>query len=84
MPTITMANFTARMEQVRPPRWAHLRFPRGAMFGEPGRPAKHRAVLEDTLRLGAAVQEPGGHVALPYRWEAPAVLWRGREIVEGP
>jgi hypothetical protein len=54
------------------------------MFGEPGRPAKHRAVLEDTLRLGAAVQEPGGHVALPYRWEAPAVLWRGREIVEGP
>jgi len=79
-----MANFTARMERIRPPRWVHVRFPRGAMFGEPGNTAKQRAVLEDVLRLGAGIPEPGGHVELPYRWEAPAVAWRGREIREGP
>ena len=79
-----MANFTARMERIRPPRWVHVRFPRGAMFGEPGNTAKQRAVVEDVLRLGAGIPEPGGHVELPYRWEGPAVAWRGREIREGP
>jgi hypothetical protein len=79
-----MANFTARMERIRPPRWVHVRFPRGAMFGEPGNGAKHRAVLEAVLREGAAIGEPGGRVELPYRWEAAPVAWRGREIVEGP
>ena len=56
-----MANFSARMERIKPPRWVHVRFPRGAMFGE-----------------------PGGKVELSYRWEAPPVAWRGREITEGP
>lgn len=79
-----MANFTARMERVRPPRWIHVRFPRGAMFGEPGNRAKQRAVLEDVLRAGAAIAEPGGRAELPYRWEAPPVAWRDRHIVEGP
>lgn len=79
-----MANFTARMERIRPPRWVHVRFPRGAMFGEPGNRAKQRAVLEATLRVGAAIDTPGGKVELPYRWEAPPVSWRGRQVVEGP
>ena len=69
MPTITIANFPARMERLWPPRWVHVRFPRGAMFGEPGNHAKQRAVLEATL---------------PHRWEALPVRWAGREIVEGP
>ncbi len=54
------------------------------MFGEPGNRAKQRAVLEDVLRAGAAIAEPGGNAELPYRWEASAVSWRGRQIVEGP
>ena len=79
-----MANFAARMERLRPPRWVLVRFPRGAMFGEPGNRAKHRAVLTAVLREGSAIAEAGGRVDLPHRWEAPPVMWRGREIVEGP
>lgn len=79
-----MANFTARMERIRPPRWVHVRFPRGAMFGEPGNHAKQRVVLEATLSAAAAIGEPGGKVELPYRWEAAPVGWRGRQITEGP
>jgi hypothetical protein len=84
MPTITMANFTARMERIGPPRWVHVRFPRGAMFGEPGNHTKQRQVLEDTLQAATTIREPGGKVELPYRWEARPVAWRGREITEGP
>jgi len=79
-----MANFTARMERIRPPRWVHVRFPRGAMFGEPGNRAKHRCVLEDILRAAATILEPGGKIELPYRWEAPPVAFRDRQIAEGP
>jgi hypothetical protein len=79
-----MANFTARMERIRPPRWVHVRFPRGAMFGEPGTQAKQRQVLADVLQAAAAIAQPGGKIELPYRWEAPPVLWRGRGITEGP
>ena len=79
-----MANFTARMERIRPPRWVHVRLPRGAMFGEPGNWTKQRAVLEATLGAAAAIAEPGGNVELPFRWDAPPVAWRGRQITEGP
>ncbi len=84
IPTITMANFTARMERIRPPRWVPVRFPRGTMFGEPGNRAKQRAVLDATLEAAAAITEPGGKVGLPFRWEAAPVAWRGRQITEGP
>ncbi len=79
-----MANFPARMELIRPPRWVHVRFPRGAMFGEPKNHVKQRKVLEDTLRAATAIAEPGGKIELPYRWEAPPVYWRGRQITDGP
>lgn len=79
-----MANFTARMERIRPPRWAHVRFPRGAMFGEPGNRGKQRRVLEAALDAAVAIREPGGMVELPFRWEAAPVGWRGRQITEGP
>ncbi len=71
------------MERMRPPRWVHVRFPRGAVFGEPGNRAKQRAVLEGALDAAGRIRVPGGSVELPYRWEAPPVRWRGREITEG-
>jgi len=54
------------------------------MFGEPGNQAKQRQVLADVLQAAAAIAQPGGKIELPYRWEAPPVLWRGRGITEGP
>jgi hypothetical protein len=83
VPTVTMANTPARMERLRPPRWVHVRFPRGAMFGEPGNAPKQRAVLDAVLDAAWAIAEPGGRVELPFRWEAAPVAWRGRLITEG-
>ncbi len=40
-------------------------------------------VLEETLKAFESILNPGGNIELPYRWEAPAVSWRGREITEG-
>ena len=53
------------------------------MFGEPGNRDKHLAVLRDALDAFAAIREPGGHLELPYRWEAPPVMWRGKPLSEG-
>lgn len=52
------------------------------MLGEPGQHAKQRAVLTDTLRALVAIDAPGGSVELPYHWEAPPVMWRGRPLRE--
>ena len=79
-----MGNFPARMEILKPSRWVHVRFPRGAMFGEPGNSGKQRTVLEETLDAFDRIREPGGKISLAYRWEAPPISWRGREITEGP
>lgn len=79
-----MGNFPARLEMIRPARWVYVRFPRGSMFGEPGNKAKQRKVLEDTLQGFTVITIPGGKIDLPYRWEAPPLKWRGREITEGP
>ena len=79
-----MGNFPARLERIRPPRWVYVRFPRGAMFGEPKEQSKQRQVLEDTLDAFTRITEPGGKVELPYRWERSPIKWRGREITEGP
>ena len=78
-----MSNNPAATTRVRAPRWVRVRFPRGAMFGEPGNRAKHLAVLRDTLSALTAIQECGGHLELPYRWEAPPVMWRGKPLTEG-
>jgi hypothetical protein len=40
-------------------------------------------VLEETLKAFESILNPGGKIELPYRWEAPPVSWRGREITEG-
>jgi len=72
------------MQAVKPPRWTFVRFPRGSMFGEPGNQDKQRRVLLDVLTAFATIQEPGGHVKLAYRWEAPPVMYRGTGLREGP
>lgn len=64
------------------PRWVQVRFPRGAMFGEPGKRDKQRAVLADTLRALETLDAPGGHVELPYRWEAAGIAWRGQVLTD--
>lgn len=79
-----MANTRARIELVRPPRWVFVRFPRGAMFGEPGNTVKQRQVLEAVLEAAKKIDKPGENVELPFRWEAKPMSWRGREITEGP
>jgi hypothetical protein len=53
------------------------------MFGEPGNDSKQHKVLEETLKAFESILNPGGKIELPYRWEAPPVSWRGREITEG-
>jgi hypothetical protein len=79
-----MGNFPARLQMIQPARWVYVRFPRGSMFGEPGNAAKQRKVLEDTLAGFDTITTPGGKIDLPYRWEAPPIKWRGRDITEGP
>jgi hypothetical protein len=81
--TISLSNNPAASERVRPPRWVHVRFPRGSMFGEPGNRGKQRAVLHETLTALTTITEPGGHVALEHRWEARPLVWRGTELSEG-
>ncbi len=81
--TMSLSNNPARTALLRPPRWAHVRFPRGSMFGEPGNADKQRKVLKDALEAAYAITEPGGTVELPYRWEAAPVQFRGRSITEG-
>jgi hypothetical protein len=54
------------------------------MFGEPGNGTKQRRVLEETLEAAKAIQEPGGKIEMPYRWEGKPISFRGREITEGP
>ena len=83
MPTILLSNNPTATRRIGPPRWAHVRFPRGSMLGEPGNRDKQRNVLTDTLRAMATIDAPGGSVELPYRWEANPVMWRGKPLREG-
>ncbi len=80
---MSLSNNPSRTEPLRPPRWAHVRFPRGAMFGEAGNAGKQRKVLKDALEAAYSIGEPGGKVELPYRWEGAPVQFRGRSITEG-
>ena len=83
IPTISLSNNPAATARVNPPRWVHVRFHRGSMLGEPGNRDKQLGVLRDTFRALETIREPGGHVGLPYRWEAPPVMFRGKLLVEG-
>jgi len=83
IPTISLSNNPTATRRAMPPRWAHVRFPRGSMFGEPGNPGKQLAVLRDTLAALRSITTPGGHVELPYRWETSPIMWRGKALSEG-
>jgi hypothetical protein len=83
VPTISLSNNPGVTGRVMPPRWAHARFPRGSMLGEPGNHDKQLAVLRDTLAALASITTPGGHIELPYRWETSPVMWRGKPLSEG-
>ncbi len=80
---MSLSNNPTATERVRPPRWVRVRFPRGSMFGEPGNRDKQRRVLLDALEGLAAIRTRGGHVATPYRWEAPPIMFRGKALTEG-
>ena len=81
--TISLSNNPAATARVNPPRWVHVRFPRGSMLGEPGHRDKQLAVLRDTFAALETIRDPGGHAQLPYRWEAAPVMFRGKPLVEG-
>lgn len=83
IPTISLSNNPGASKRVMPPRWAHVRFPRGSMLGEPGNRAKQQQVLRAALEALETVDTPGGSVELPYRWEADPVMWRGTPLKEG-
>ena len=83
IPTISLSNNPGATGRIMPPRWAHARFPRGSMLGEPGNHDKQLAVLRDTLAALQSITTPGGHIELPYRWETSPVMWRGKPLHEG-
>jgi hypothetical protein len=79
---MNLSNNPGATQRIRPPRWTHVRFPRGSMLGEPGNHDKQRSVLTDTLRALAVIDTPGWSVELPYRWGADSVTWRGKPLRE--
>jgi D-proline reductase (dithiol) PrdB len=68
IPTFTLGSFPDMLALVRPPRAAWVRFPRGAVLGEPGDSEKHLTVLRHCLRLWTELSTPGSLVELPYAW----------------
>jgi hypothetical protein len=80
---MSLSNNPTATLRVNPPRWVHVRFPQGAMFGEPGNRDKQLRVLRATLEAFEEFAMPGQHVSLPERWEAPPVMWRGAPLTEG-
>lgn len=70
IPTVSIIDLRARMEQLKLPRSVVVKFPRGATMGEPKDTMQQRQVLMDALRLLETAREPGTMVDLPYRWRA--------------
>lgn len=83
IPTISLSNNPSQSRRIRPPRWVHVRFPRGSMLGEPGNREKQMGVLRAAFEALEAISEPGGHIELPYRWEAAPVIFDGKPLVDG-
>ncbi len=55
-------------KKIRPPRSAHVDFPHGAAFGEPGNVDQQMAVLKELLLLLQKATEPGAMVDLGFKW----------------
>ena len=68
IPTVLVMMYKEMADKVRPPRVAHVRFPFGRPFGEPGNALQQRVIVEDALRVLETATVPGTIVELPYRW----------------
>lgn len=68
IPTISIGNDRARIERIKPPRVALVKFPRGSMFGEPGNVARQRRIIMDMFGGLKTITTPGEITVLPYRW----------------
>lgn len=75
IPTFTIRAFPEMLALVKAPRAAWVRFPRGAVLGEPGDAERQLTVLRHCLRLWEDWRDPGTLVELPFKWRRPP---RGR------
>lgn len=69
IPTISLGNMPERMARIKPPRALLVRFPRGAMLGEPGNAVRQRRIILDALEALKDMTVPGTVRELPYRWK---------------
>ena len=69
IPTISIGNDHVRIERIKPPRVALVKFPRGSMFGEPGNVARQRRIIMDMFGGLKTMTTPGEILELPYRWK---------------
>lgn len=67
--TVTVGVVRSAMDAAPAPRNVFVPFRLGQIFGEPGAAAQQRTVLRDALAAVESIDEPGGFVALPYRWK---------------
>jgi D-proline reductase (dithiol) PrdB len=72
IPTVALATLLDRVQWVRYPRAAIVKFPRGATCGPPHAADLQRAVLRDVFRLLETAREPGTVVELPHRFSEAA------------
>ena len=56
------------LEKAPAPRNVLVRFPLGAVFGEPGHVVQQRVLLGDVLAALLTIRQAGALVELPYRW----------------
>jgi len=69
IPTISIGNDRVRIERIKPPRVALVKFPRGSMFGEPGNIGRQRRIIMDMFGGLKTMTTPGEILELPYRWK---------------
>ncbi len=68
IPTVIVMMYKEILENIRPPRVVHVRFPFGRPLGEPGNALQQRVIVEDALEVLETATTPGTVVELPYRW----------------
>jgi hypothetical protein len=69
IPTLSFGNMADRMSKIKPPRALLVKFPRGAMLGEPGNATRQRRIILDGLEALKTMTTPGTVRELPYRWK---------------
>lgn len=79
--TVTLNMLWPLQRAIGMPRVAAIEHPFGRPYGDVGDAATQTAVLRSALEFGAAADEPGALVHLPFRWhESPeATHWHPAE-----